>query len=559
MKTPLESLSGIIFVKDRCRLVPTTKKELEENPERGELVENPQEELERLQESELETLREEIMNILIPEAEVKSFTPSKFSPLPAIQQNHFDSSNDNYNLLKFESRIEGVHWLALLDLDNTLYEAESKHSIILHHFADFLQKKYHHIFQEGCGSLRDLKELIDYCERWEKQRNRINNGLKLEPGDEIIEYEDGIDHTGKLSAAAFAGLEVEKLQRYGREFIIENPPGRFFDYTPDVIQKLRDHGLLPVIVTGAPDFLLPAILEKLGIAHGNGMTYEEKEGRLTGKVKVNLGTARAKGEHGKKLTEKGYAIAFAMGDSVGDMGPISCALFTTLDKQDVHGGAVVVHATETTKKAFRRPYRNQIDEERLRIVEKGEGTLGIQAAVGITLTKLFEPLHEYAKLKRDTEHPERLQKYEEDLIRKMEGETEEDQKGEHHNALIDLMGPLPDFINWLRINKKRRRGKTISNIENIKRIRDVLRKEGLNEKQIFEELKKFYPDRIVEGVMKSYMLDTRNENDVKAWLNRIGAQRKTVSVILDENRRYNLEHGSLIPVSKRRSSIPPKS
>lgn len=470
------------------------------------------------------------------QAELQEFKTSRYSPLPAIRFDRYEASNGNRTLLKLDSREPGVYWVALFDLDNTLYEADSKHSIMLHKFAEYLKKNHGDDFEEGQGDIEALDELIEYCDQWEDQRLRISQGRKVD--GQIIRYKSGILKSGNLSAAAFKGMPLSRLQELGREFVSEGMGGRFFDYTPAVIRRVKDHGILPVITTGLPDFLLPSILEKIGIAHGQGMTYKtDKEGKLTGEIEVNMGVSTEKLKYGKQLTRRDYGIAFAMGDSEGDMGLFVDGVYKDRAKEDVNGGAVMTNASADTEERLRDIFETYIDDGRVQVVPPGRGDRAVISAVEDGLRKVFEPLHDYLDARED---PAAM----DELIRKLKAREE---KGKKH-----------------------------PNLENIKRMRDALKEEDLNQEQITATLGRFYPKQVVHDVMKEYMLDTRDDGQMdryvdeqphlidvrkpsklEEYLLRIGRTREEVDSIIADSVQYNSEHGLARQIPRRRQTTPP--
>jgi|GEM_PF-5773134 len=452
--------------------------------------------------------------------EMKPFLTAKNAPLPALPLEKFDPERDRHSLL--DSKVEGVYWVAMLDFDGTLYRPNSEHSIILHDLARFIKSRYSADFSPGNGNIGALNELIDYCDVWEDQRKRISQTREVR---NPIKYPDGIKKSGKLSAAAFEGMRIETLQKYGKEFVTTAMDGEVLDYVPAVLQKLRDHGVLPTLVTGAPDFLLPSLLNELGMTHGSGMTYKvDQNGRLTGNIKVNMGIAEEKARHGEELTKRGYAIAMAIGDSVGDMGPCRCAVGRSLAKWDVNGGFVLVNGSDDAVQEVRRNYSNEMENGRVQVVDPRLSSSNVVAAVGLALRTVFEPLHYYQEISRDTDHPHRLAKY----------------------------------LTYL--NRIREAGGQIDNLENIKRMRDALEREGIPKTEIMDILEQFYPKIVAEDVVKKHVINTRIPSDVEVWLKRIGTDRETIKEVLKRNNDYHKENGSLAPVIRKSlSSIPPSS
>jgi phosphoserine phosphatase len=467
------------------------------------------------------------------------FRSSPMSPLPALKTIKYDPENDNHTLLENERREPGVYWLAMIDLDNTLYEAESKHSIMLHKFAQFIHDNHLEEFINAGGNPRELKALITYCDKWEIQRrlasrgksrtqiieelnSRGNKALHMQDDEELIRYEKGIMQSGSDSAEAFKGMTLKKLKEFGARFVREGKGGKFFDYAPGVLQKIRNHGVLPVITTGLPDFLLQPILEEIGITHGKGTTYKtDDEGKLTGEVKINMGIAEQKAVYGKELTKRGYAIALAMGDSIGDMGLFRSAIFKSRSKEDINGAAILTNASDSAIEEVNRNYSLDIKDGRMKVVSRDLPPEDVVVNVGLALKKVFEPLHQHMSLKRNVDSTEQLGKF------------------------------------LSKLKKRNEKGKKHQNLENLKRIRDILKEEGLNDEQIVAELEKWYPPIIVQDIVKSHIVNTRNSDNLTAYLVRIGATRATIEEVLQKNQEFQAQHGLAPPSPQKRSTTPP--
>lgn len=458
------------------------------------------------------------------EVELEPFKTAKFSPLPALRVSHLDPERDCYDPLL--SRIESVYWVATVDFDRTLYRPNSP-TIMLHNFARFMRTRMTE-FDSGCGNPEALEELIQYCDEWEDELKLLEQGRQIRDPftrqpRKPTKYEDAIRKTGTLSAAAFEGMNIQDLRRYGKEFVATDLGGEFYPYSPAVLRKLKDHGVLPVLVTGLPDFLLPSILKKIGMTHGNGMTYQmDANGRLTGKIITNLGLAAEKAKHGERLIERGYAIALAIGDSVGDMGQFRCSVGRSRAKWDVNGSAVLVNADDQAVEETERHYTNEIASGRVHIVDKNRPPEAVTAAVGLALRSVFEPMHRYGELQRA------------------------DQAWE----LLRFVGDLEEKCNSNTL---------LPFTENLKRIRDALEREGLSKPEIQGIMERFYPSVLVDLVLKRHVINTRVPSDLRDHLERIGINRDSIEQILKLNAVYHGKHTSGAPRKWSPSSHPPAS
>ncbi len=467
------------------------------------------------------------------ESQHKAYKSAPNSPLPAIELPEFDPAKDNHDLRALETRLKGVYWVAPIDWDDTLYQTESENTIVLHQFAKYLRKHHSDDFGPENGNLEALDELIKYCGEWENERKMVSQGRE---NVKKRDYEKAIIKADKKAAAAFEKMHIDKLKEYGRQFVeSEDFGGRFFEYTFPIIQKLRDHGILPVVVTGAPDFLVQALLQKAGLNYGNGTTYDtDDDGRLTGEILIHMGTAEGKRQLGEELVQKGYAVGVGMGNSEGDMGLFMRAANKDPIKHDVHGGGVLVNGTEAVEAEVERNY----SEKRTKVIysdpkkktSKGDKTDDTIAAMGVVMKALFYPLHDYliAKAAAEKGQPKLMEDLEKKLI-------EQKEKGQ------------------------------IDNIENIKRLRDALKDYGLDQDEITEALCDFLPEIVVKDVMKEDVLYLRDEGVVKKWLGKlqkikeldIPITREMVAAILQANSILQARGGSIPPEENGSDQAPP--
>ncbi|MBN2307030.1 haloacid dehalogenase-like hydrolase [Candidatus Peregrinibacteria bacterium] len=457
-----------------------------------------------------EVLPEETIT-LAEEASETPFETSKFSPLPAIRLPKFRPDRDNHDLLAAEKRPS--RFVAFLDMDNTLYEPESQHTIMLHYFANFLLNASGHDFDKDKGSKKHLEMLIRECEAWEQER--INTAWYGAP--EGRDYKDGINITANLSATAFSGIDRKKLGDYASQFVNHhNLPGRFYEYVPALIQKLRDHGIEPILLTGAPDFLVPYILPLVGLNYGRGMTYKmNPRGDLV--VDLNTGLEDGKSAYCELVNIAGYANTLAGGDSPSDKGPFQMAVFHQGRKWDISGAAVMVNGSEASRRSAETTFSQQLNK-RVFIVPPKAGADQVLANFGLALRAIFYPMHEYNEIMQATD-PDRLRK-----------------KLERYEKMRNSLGGLP-------------------NIENLKRIRDVLEREGLPKKERTEILERFYPEIYVASAIKKGVVNTRISEELEEYLVEIGCSPETIEEVKIKNQAHHEAQGSFVP-ERKRSSYP---
>jgi len=438
------------------------------------------------------------------------YETAKFSPLPVIKPRRFNPDRDNHDLLSAEKKPS--RFVAFLDMDNTLYEPQSQHTIMLHYFADFLLNTSGHEFDKDKGSREYTEKLVRECVQWEEERK---NTAKF-GAPEARTYKDGIKITGNLSAAAFDGIHPNKLGQYASRFINNHLPGSFYEYVPPLIQKLRDHGIEPILLTGAPDFLVPHILPLVGLNNGRGMTYKkDSKGDLV--VDLNTGLEDGKSTYCEQVNKAGYADALAVGDSPSDEGPFQMAIFNQGRKWDVMGAAVMVNGSDAARQSTEDSFRTQLNK-RVWVVPPNAEPDQVLADIGLALRAIFRPMHEYGEVVKAND-PKRM------------------------TAQLAKYERMRNSVGGLE------------NLENLKRIRDVLEREGLPKRERTAILERFYPPIYVESAVKKGVVNTRIDEDFRAHMTEIGCSQACIDEATTKNREHHEAQGSFLP-KRRRSSIP---
>lgn len=451
----------------------------------------PEDKLETGEESAPDSVSADEMSELPEDMEDEPYQAAKYSPFPALRNVEYDPNNPNRTLTESDSRESGIYVVRLYDWDETLWKSKSKFRIMLIDFAMYLkdEPQIQEKFIEKGGNMRFLQDLIDLGHKWETQRTLSNQGVKIErireelnmAGDEkLLEYEDALVQCENLSALAFKGMKVKELEEFGEGFMESGRAGELFPYAKKITQYDRDHGIEPVVCTGAPDFLMPGILKVSGLKYGKGMTYLlDEEGRIVGVVprkKGNMGLADQKDDYAKELTRRKYAIGGGMGNSVGDMGLISAGASKDRAKEDLHGGGLFTNVSNSAKPELKRAYARHLKDGRVIMVDPEDFDTvekqyeAVVAAHRRNVHKLFEPA----------------------LTHLTDEEKEKVLQG---------------------VKDRHERGRKHPNLENLKRMRDALKDMELPQDEIKEALLVHYPPIVVDDVMKLNMLNT---NDPKA-------------------------------------------
>jgi phosphoserine phosphatase/transcriptional regulator with XRE-family HTH domain len=123
-----------------------------------------------------------------------------------------------------------------------------------------------------------------------------------------------------IYAQALKGVSVAALERLAEDFIDEYLEDDYlYASSRDLVAGLRDRGLRPVLVTGAPAELIRPLLTALDFERAFSLVLREEAGVYTGEVVLNRGVSRAKAAACQTLTNAQDAeIVVAFGDSESD-------------------------------------------------------------------------------------------------------------------------------------------------------------------------------------------------------------------------------------------------
>lgn len=147
-----------------------------------------------------------------------------------------------------------------------------------------------------------IGELEAVFERYEGPGNMTHDQLAIE--------------AAAIYANALEGVSVEVIRPLAESFAAEYPT---YAFSRELVLGLRDRGMRPVLVTGAPEEVIVPIIRDLDIERAFGLALVEADGRFTGEQLSNAGVAAAKENALRKLiTDQECEIVVAVGDSEGD-------------------------------------------------------------------------------------------------------------------------------------------------------------------------------------------------------------------------------------------------
>ena len=134
----------------------------------------------------------------------------------------------------------------------------------------------------------------------------------------LEDHSDLAHRANTLYAAAAAGWATADVAALVGPYLDEVDRPLVYPFVPALLAWLVDHGIEPVVVTGAPAELVAAYVEPAG-GRVVGLTLAEFEGRYTGAIGRNPGPAGEKTRAVAEILAEGCEVVLAAGDSVSDL------------------------------------------------------------------------------------------------------------------------------------------------------------------------------------------------------------------------------------------------
>jgi len=131
-------------------------------------------------------------------------------------------------------------------------------------------------------------------------------------------HSDLAHRAGTLYASASAGWRTGDVADLVAPFLADVDRGLVFSFVPALLTWLVEHGIEPVIVTGAPVELVAGYVESSG-GRVLGLTLVESDGRYTGAIGRNHGTGIEKARVVAELAADGNEVVLGAGDTDSDL------------------------------------------------------------------------------------------------------------------------------------------------------------------------------------------------------------------------------------------------
>ncbi|MEA2717114.1 MAG: haloacid dehalogenase-like hydrolase [Actinomycetota bacterium] len=131
-------------------------------------------------------------------------------------------------------------------------------------------------------------------------------------------HSDLAHRAATLYAAASAGWLTSDLADLVGPFLADVDRPLVFAFVPALLDWLGEHGIVPVVVTGAPAELVVGYVEPAG-GRVVGLTLAESGGRYTGAVGRNPGPGTEKARVVAELEREGFEVVLGAGDTESDI------------------------------------------------------------------------------------------------------------------------------------------------------------------------------------------------------------------------------------------------
>ena len=184
------------------------------------------------------------------------------------------------------------------------------------------------------GTLREGYTLFEWI-GFLRERGEILSARVLKRHDRLVaDYRDGrISHDvlARESCQNYEeGIRGTRVERYEalRSEYHRYDRTRQLAFAPVLFRWLKDRGIQPVVITGAPVDMIEAYFGEYGIGEAYGHRLEMRDGRLTGNALENCGFHKERKV--RELAERfGCPPMLAAGDSDSDL-PLLLAAKTAL-------------------------------------------------------------------------------------------------------------------------------------------------------------------------------------------------------------------------------------
>ena len=263
--------------------------------------------------------------------------------------------------------------LGLFDLDGTLTRPGTKLVLDRFVFND----------QYGLGIPERRLDLRELFLKWDRE-----NKAKID----IKQYEVHLRNVGSAYAQMCRGCKREAVIGQAKKWFEETGHNLILPYSGQVIANVKEAGVRPVMISGAPFELAYWFADKLGIEHIFSMEAEvDSADSYTGEMEIekNIGLNLNKVATRKSLSARGHPIIFAMGDTGSDVPLFRGAIERHHDK-DAMGQAVLVNPSQDVEDGANFWLREWLSDGKLTIIPQGREEKAVVKAIRHILKDVLE-------------------------------------------------------------------------------------------------------------------------------------------------------------------------
>lgn len=184
--------------------------------------------------------------------------------------------------------------VAFIDLDNTLREGWS-----IRPWLSFLAR---HGMKEAAECASSIQEYFDQYHTNEIDHDQLAR-------DTAVAYARTLD-----------GRSVAEIEDDAELFVRNHEINGIYSFVEPLIESLKQRGVAPIVISGAPRELVKSYCNLLGIEEYYAMALGvDSDGKYNGTVQSNTGVADVKRETIKQVRSAGREAVIGIGDSTSDM------------------------------------------------------------------------------------------------------------------------------------------------------------------------------------------------------------------------------------------------
>jgi HAD superfamily phosphoserine phosphatase-like hydrolase len=262
-------------------------------------------------------------------------------------------------------------WLALFDLDGTLTEPGSK--LVLQYFVS--NDSY------AIGNPEERIRLKKIFSQWNTECDESPNTITHK------RYESHLTRVGNSYAMMCQSLKRGNMIEHAENWYKNAGRELLMPYAKEVINVVKEQGLCPALVTGAPFELAYWFADDLDIRHLFSMEAEvDGSDTYTGQMKrdknMGLNANKVRSRVAISNTPSERPIAFSMGDTRSD-NPLHRGSIESHHPKDPRGKGILINPTSVVLEGMEAHYTEYINGRDLIVISPEAASMYKENVVGI--------------------------------------------------------------------------------------------------------------------------------------------------------------------------------